>query len=225
MKNTKILNYKTSGEGETIVFLHGYLESMEIWNQTFLSLKEKCKIILIDLPGHGKSPVFSNIHSMDFMAEKVNEVLEIEKVEKISLFGHSMGGYVALAFAALFPEKLNKLVTIHSHPFADGEEKLKDRTREVELILSGKKQLIFSVSIPRLYADINLDAMKEKIDFSKRIADEMQEDAIAAALEGMKLRTDKTEIFSDKRFQKHIIIGRHDNLIPADKLINFAEEN
>lgn len=220
-----MLNYNTTGQGPCAIFLHGYLESGEIWNGVKEKLKDNYKIIIPDLPGHGKSKVYSEVHSMEFMAEKVLEILNKENVEKCTMFGHSMGGYTALAFAGLFPERLNKLVLVHSHPFADSTEKIKDREREIELILAEKKHLLLSTSIPRLYANSNLESMKEKISISMKIAESMSDKAIIAAINGMKTRTDKTDIFKTKSFSKHLILGKEDNLISYREMMNFAIEN
>ena len=97
--------YKVDGSGPAIVFLHGFMEDHSIWDEFVEQIAEKYRCICIDLPGFGKSGVFREIHTMDFMAGKVWEVLKKEHVSKCILIGHSMGGYVSLAFAKLFSEK------------------------------------------------------------------------------------------------------------------------
>lgn len=221
----KKISYSIEGDGETIVLLHGYLESKEIWEETVQFLKNKFKIITIDLPGHGETDVFSDTHSMDFMAETVMYCLKTENINRIGLLGHSMGGYVSLAFAEKYPEMLSGLVLIHSHPFSDNAEKKLLREKESELIKSGKKNLILSAAIPNLYANKNQGNYKSSIERSMKIAMKTPDSGIIAALKGMKSRPDRSKIIREAAFPVLLMIGLLDNLIPAERLIAFPDEN
>ena len=86
----------SSSNGPCIVLLHGFLESLCIWDEFVNELSKDFKVLTIDLPGHGKTENFSEVHTMEFMAETVKAVLEHLKIEKCVLIGHSMGGYVRL---------------------------------------------------------------------------------------------------------------------------------
>ena len=96
-RNTQ-LYYTSKGIGNPIVLLHGFLESSNIWNFFIPSLSEKRQVICIDLPGHGKSGNLDEVHSMELMADAVYHVLSHLKIEKVTLVGHSMGGYVEFGF-------------------------------------------------------------------------------------------------------------------------------
>src|SRR5690554_2620694 len=102
-KGTRI-HYKVSDKGPSLVLLHGFLESSTMWATVSPMLSQKNTVINIDLPGHGKSEVASKIHSMELMAEIVHHVLENTETKTATFIGHSMGGYVSLAFAELYPE-------------------------------------------------------------------------------------------------------------------------
>ena len=82
------------------------------------------------MPGHGRSGIIDNIHTMDLMAESINHLLNELKIKKCVIIGHSMGGYVTLAFLEKFKEKLLGFSLFHSVPFGDTDEKKKDRDRE-----------------------------------------------------------------------------------------------
>ncbi|MFO7719364.1 MAG: alpha/beta fold hydrolase, partial [Gillisia sp.] len=101
-ENTPIF-YSTKGTGNPLVFLHGFLESTKIWEPFIEKLSAKRQVICIDLPGHGKSGNISDIHTMELMADAVHAVLKHLRIEQVSLVGHSMGGYVSLAFLEKFP--------------------------------------------------------------------------------------------------------------------------
>ena len=112
-KNTGI-RYKAEGSGTTIVLLHGYLESSDIWDKFSGELKHEFRVISIDLPGHGKSGIVADIHTMEIMAETVNAVLDELDIDKCILIGHSMGGYVTMAFADLYLKNLSSVKPIPS---------------------------------------------------------------------------------------------------------------
>lgn len=121
-KNTKI-SFTDSGEGNSIVLLHGFLENKKMWTEYVELFSKKYRVITIDLLGHGESDSLGYVHEMEENANAVNEVLENLKIEKAIILGHSMGGYVALAFAELYPQKIQKLVLLNSTSKEDSAEK------------------------------------------------------------------------------------------------------
>ena len=102
-KNTKI-SYTEQGKGNAVILLHGFLENSTMWKYLVPVLTQKNRVICIDLLGHGQTDCLGYIHSMEDMADAVHHVISELKIRKAILVGHSMGGYVALAFAALYPE-------------------------------------------------------------------------------------------------------------------------
>ncbi|WP_238785047.1 alpha/beta fold hydrolase [Blattabacterium cuenoti] len=125
---TNIINFKTKGKGIPVVLLHGFMESLEIWNYVYDNISKKYKIISIDLPGHGKSifPLKENtVFTMEKTAEIVKKILEKENIQKAVFVGHSMGGYVALAIAEKYPEIFLGLCLLHSTTKSDTFEKKK----------------------------------------------------------------------------------------------------
>ena len=130
----KTVNYKIEGSGPALVLLHGFLENIHIWDDFSSALSKLNKVISIDLPGFGKTDVFSEIHTMEFMADVVNAVLEEEKINYCLLAGHSMGGYVSWAFAEKYGEKLKGLVLFHSHAAGETDESRANRNRTIEIV-------------------------------------------------------------------------------------------
>src|SRR5690606_3968227 len=121
--------YSSKGHGKPLVLLHGFLETSKIWDPYIEELAAKRQVICIDLPGHGDTGVFGEVHSMELMAQVVNIVLEELNVSRATITGHSMGSYVSLAFAELYPEKISGLVLMNSVPVADTEEKRINREK------------------------------------------------------------------------------------------------
>ena len=133
------ISYLVEGEGEALVFLHGYLEAKEIWNDFSQRFSGNYKVICIDIPGHGDSGILGDVHEMDEMAAVTDAVLQHEKIDLCVLFGHSMGGYAVMSFVKNYPDKLKGYCLFHSTCFADNEEKKNNRDREIALVKCGKK--------------------------------------------------------------------------------------
>ena len=123
------LHYRDEGRenAQTLVLLHGYLQNLDIWSSYILTYMRHMRVITIDLPGHGYSECFSEEHTMELMARTVKAVLDDADVEQCVMVGHSMGGYVALAFADLYPHHLRGLGLINSHALADTQEAIERR--------------------------------------------------------------------------------------------------
>lgn len=213
------------GTGIPAVLLHGYLESSEIWKSFSDELKQYFRIIRIDLPGHGESEILHKIYTMEQLAETVRFVLDVLFIDKCILIGHSMGGYVTLAFKELYPERLLGFSLFHSTPFSDTLEKKQSRDREIELVKQNKKDLIINTNIPIVFADDNLDTMKDDVERAKEIARKTPDEGIIAALEGMKLRPDRSEVIKNSHIPFMLILGKKDNHIPYKDVKSKLEIN
>lgn len=212
-----MLYYEVKGEGHPVVLLHGYLENLKMWNSISDELSKFYKIISIDLPGHGKSKVYEKIHTMEFMAEKVAEVFEELHIAQSVLVGHSMGGYVTLAFAELFPERMKGLILLNSTTLPDSEEKKTQRLKAVETAQRNFDALV-KMSIPTLFAENNRESLKEEMEFAKELARETSIEGTTAALLGMRERPDRTQILEKSACPVGILIGKYDQAINPEEL-------
>ena len=213
-KSTKI-SYRIEGNSENaVVFLHGYLEAKEIWNDFAQKLSVDYKLVLIDMLGHGNSGTIGEEHKMSVMAETVKLVLDQENIKSCVLVGHSMGGYIALEFAKNYGQMLSGFCLFHSQAYADSDEKKKNRNREIKLVKDGKYNLIVDTNIPNMYAEGIKTKFIDKLKISKEIAKAIKPEGVIAALNGMKNRNENLDVI--KKFTKPIlfIAGKKDNLIP-----------
>lgn len=208
--------YSDSGTGSVIVLLHGYLESSRIWNGFATELEDNFRVITIDLPGCGQSDVYGEIHSMEFMATAVKELADSLSVGKFFLAGHSLGGYVALAFLELFPEELTGYCLFHSTPFADTQETINKRNREVKIVRMGKKNLMYPENVTRMFAASNLEKFSEALNRSKEIASEIPAEGIIAVLNGMIGRPSRLSQMENGRVPCLWILGSMDNYIQCE---------
>ena len=210
------LKFRDEGKGEVVVLLHGYLESLDIWGDFGSKLAEHYRIVTIDLPGHGGSGLFSKIDTMAVMADAVEFILQELGIGRSVVVGHSMGGYVTLAFAEIFPEMTTGFCLFHSHALADTEEKKLNREREIELVRSGKKMQIIHTNIPKAFADDNLEKFAGEVDKAKKIADSTSDEGIIMSLIGMKSRPDRTRVLKESSVPILYVAGKKDNYIPFE---------
>jgi pimeloyl-ACP methyl ester carboxylesterase len=210
------IHYTESGNGTVIVLLHGYLESSEVWNSFMEKLAKEFRIISIDLPGHGLSDVYNETHTMEFMSTVVKELLDSLNIKKVFLTGHSLGGYVALAFLELYPEYLSGYCLFHSQPFADAPPALEKRRREIEIVRMGKKNLMYPDNVIRMFAPSNLETFSDALQKSKDIASGISGEGIIAVLNGMMIRPSRQSLMEEGRVACLWILGSMDNYIPCD---------
>ena len=216
------LVYSDYGEGKCIVLLHGYLERGKIWQAFTEQMPAGFRFIVPDLPGHGDSGIWGRVHTMDELAAALRAILDAEGIPKIFLAGHSMGGYVCMAFADLFPERLAGYALVHSTPFADTDEKRENREREISLVLCGKKRQIVLVNIPKAFASDNLDRMSPQVESLKQMALMSPDDGMIALLNGMKERPDRTAVLQNPELPLLLIGGMKDNYIPVEVFEKLA---
>lgn len=204
--------YTIEGQGPVLVLLHGFLESSTIWDSFILKMASGKTIITIDLPGHGKSDCLSEVHSMELMAEVVNVVLKENEIEVATFIGHSMGGYVALAFAELYTDKVDKLVLLNSTTAKDSKERKRNRDRAIKIIGQNPEAFI-SMAISNLFIESERDQYAREIQKMKEEANTFPIKGITAAILGMRNRTDRSFVLKKFNKEKLMICGLKDPLI------------
>jgi pimeloyl-ACP methyl ester carboxylesterase len=207
------MHYNDVGKGEVIVLIHGYLETSETWSSLAKKLSRNFRVISVDLPGHGKSDTCAGTYSMEFMANVLNEMLKSLNIYKVFLTGHSLGGYVTLAFAELFTDKLSGYCLFHSQPFADTEETLNKREREISLALDGGKDLFYTENVRKMFATTNLEKFSDSLEQAMKVASSIPGEAIAAVLRGMMARPSRALLMEEGRVPCLWILGALDNYI------------
>jgi pimeloyl-ACP methyl ester carboxylesterase len=216
-KNTKI-HYSTIGKGKAIVLLHGFLENSTMWNDVSAELSKKYKVITIDLLGHGKTENHGYVHTMEDQANMVKALLNHLKLRKYILIGHSMGGYVGLAFSKLFSQNIKGLCLMNSTALPDSEEKKINRDRAIEAVKQHHKTFV-RIAIPMLFSEKNRKLFPSEIKEVTNEALKISAQGIIAALEGMKIREDTTSLLKEAQFPIQLIIGKQDPALDYNSLI------
>jgi pimeloyl-ACP methyl ester carboxylesterase len=214
------IHYKVEGKlhQHAIVLLHGFTESLDIWDDFSAELSVDFKVICIDLPGHGSSGCIGETHTMELMADVVKTILDKEKVKKCVIIGHSMGGYVTLAFAEKYPKYMQGLGLFHSSALPDTQEGKINRAKAIEAI--GKNHSGFVMNfIPDLFAPCHRKPLKKKIDILIDKASEMSKQSIIASQRGMMERGDKRDVLKKAIYPVLFIAGKQDTRIPFEKVL------
>ncbi|WP_136480449.1 alpha/beta fold hydrolase [Cognatitamlana onchidii] len=211
--------YTDSGKGAAVVFLHGFLENSKIWNPFVKVLSKKYRVICIDMLGHGKSECLGYIHTMEMMAETVEAILKHLRIRRSIIFGHSMGGYVGLAYAEKNPDAIKGLCLVNSTANADTPEKKLNRNRAIKTVKANHKTFI-RVAINNLFRPKNRKLFKEQIKCLIAEAQQTPLQGIVAALEGMKIREDREALLHFTPFKKMLIASKKDPVLDFDTLKN-----
>jgi pimeloyl-ACP methyl ester carboxylesterase len=214
-KNTQI-SYSDTGKGTAVVLLHGFLENKTMWDLYVSELSKKNRIITIDLLGHGETESLGYVQTMEENADVVHDVLSKLRIRKAILVGHSMGGYVALAFAELYPEKMKALVLLNSTSKEDSPERKKNRDRAIKAVKKDYETFI-RLSIANLFSEDNREILTAEIEEVKTQALKTPLQGIVASLEGMKIRKDREILLHTTSYPKLLILGE------KDPVLNYKE--
>lgn len=215
------IRYSDTGKGRAVVLIHGFLESLDMWDQIAAILSKRYRVIAIDLPGHGQSSCIGYIHDMNMMAGAVHTVMNNLRLRRYAIIGHSMGGYAAMAFSELFSDNVKGICLLHSTPLPDSATKKKDRDRLIELVKNSKLTFILEL-VENLFAPENRRHYKKEISKFKRIAAGTSPRSVAATLEGIKLRPGREWILQFAKYPFMIIAGKKDTVIDINALYEQA---
>ena len=199
-----------------VVLLHGYLESMIVWDEFVDLLKDKVRVVTLDLPGHGISNVIGEVHTMEYLAKCVGDAMIALGIEHYSVVGHSMGGYVSLAMLDNYRDHIDSIVLLSSTTSADSQEKCDRRRREIELIKAGKKNTLARLVPHAGFAPENIKRLADYIEDISELILMTEDEGVIAILGGMIERKSRGEDLLKSGIAHMFIFGRHDYYIPED---------
>ncbi len=222
-KNAKI-HFTDEGTGEVILLLHGFLENATMWNDLAYQLIKTHRVVCVDLLGHGKSESLGYIHTMETMADALFSVLQHLKIERVTIIGHSMGGYVSLALLEAHPNLINALCSMNSTAAADSSEKKRNRDRAI-LAVKNNYETFVSLYIANLFRPKSKTLYKEAYKNVKLEALKTPVQSIIASLEGMKIRKDRLELFKKSSLRKLVILGKKDAILDCKLQRSYYENS
>jgi pimeloyl-ACP methyl ester carboxylesterase len=219
----KIINYESSpvfyrveGEGFPVVLIHGFAEDGTIWQNQIAHLTKSFKLIVPDLPGSGNSPFNSKLITIDDLADCVKFILDKEKISTCIIVGHSLGGYITLAFAEKYPSTLKALGLFHSTAYADSEEKKLARKKGIEFIKKNGSRDFIKQSVPNLFSEEFNQKHPEIVNELIERYNNFNPDSLVSYYDAMMKRPDRTQQL--KSFKKPVlfIAGEKDRAVPIE---------
>ncbi|EWG13206.1 alpha/beta fold hydrolase [Cytobacillus firmus] len=218
--NGAAISYYDEGTGEPLVLLHGFCGSKDYWGRVIPLLAEDFRVIAVDLPGHGESGLPEGELSIEKMAEAIKEAIDELELDKVSLFGHSLGGYVTLAFAEAYGDNLKSFSLIHSTASPDSEEGKKGRDVAAGKIDKEGMESFINGLVPKLFAPG--EKHPDEIQLAKEIGYRTRAEGAKAALKAMKQREDRSHVLKRTELPVLIVAGDQDQIVPPEK--SFAVE-
>lgn len=216
------LSYYKEGEGQPIVFIHGFPEDATMWFDVMGKFSNQYKTIAIDLPGAGKSHASIEELSMEAMAFCIYEVLLYEHIEELLLVGHSMGGYVALEFLEKYNSMVKGMSMIHSTATPDTAEKSNTRLKAINIINKGGKDAFINQMIPNLFSTSFKKTNYNIVESLIKSSVKMKGESLVAFYNAMINRSNKSNILLDKDLPVQWIIGEDDMVTPCSTIIQHC---
>lgn len=206
------IGYRISGSGKPVILIHGFGEDGDVWKNQVPFLEKHCTLIIPDLPGSGKSELITDM-SIEGMAGCIKAITDEEKINSATVLGHSMGGYITLAFAEKKPALINAFGLIHSSAYADSEEKKEARRKSIEFIKAHGAYDFLKTAIPGLFyqPENNKDCealVEAGINFTP--------EALIAYYTAMINRPDRTAVLTSYTQPILFIMGQYDKAVPFE---------
>ena len=211
------LAYQEQGQGKALILIHGFPFDHTIWEDVTALLGGKARIILPDLRGFGKSPIPDGIYTMRLMAEDIAALMDRLGIEKAVLAGHSMGGYISLAFAQAYPDRLSGLALVTSQAEADSPERRQGRYRLADEIKRKGMKAVVSANLERYSPHIEV---RER---SRAIMLASPKKGAIAALKGMAERPDMLEFLSHLKVPGVVVAGGADVIVSPEKAREMSQ--
>jgi pimeloyl-ACP methyl ester carboxylesterase len=205
------LAYTRQGQGTPLVLIHGYPLDHSIWDETAALLSGTFDLILPDLRGFGASASPADPYTMADMASDLAELLDKLGIQQAALAGHSMGGYVALAFARAYPLRLRGLGLVSSQVLADKPEGREGRYKTAASVAENGVQVVAEAMTPKLSADAKVQARV------RSLIEQQTPAGVIGALKAMAGRPDSSDLLSSLSVPLVLIHGDADVLIPIER--------
>lgn len=211
------LSYEEHGQGIPVIFLHGFPFDHTIWQPLAPLMQGDARLILPDLRGFGGSPVTEGVYSMRLLADDVLALMDKLSIDRAILVGHSMGGYVALAFAQAYPNRLAGLGLVATQAAADTPERRQSRYKTADSVKHKGARVVASTMVSTLTPRTELVQPITDLILKTHPA------GIVGALKGMAERHDLTGVLSTIQVPAVVIAGEDDQLMGIDRSETLAQ--
>jgi len=210
----KNLCYHEYGAGHPVVLIHGFAEDSGIWKDQVAFLQHKFRVLVPDMPGSGESTYNDRLVTIEDFAEAIKNMLDKEKIGETVLIGHSMGGYIALAFAEKYSQRLTGLGLFHSTAYADSEEKKAARRKSIGFIREYGVPEFVKSTMPNLFSGEFNANQPETISKLVNKYSYFSPEALITYYEAMIMRPDRRKVLKELNKPILFICGEEDKAVP-----------
>jgi pimeloyl-ACP methyl ester carboxylesterase len=209
------MEYEDQGLGAPVLLIHGYPFNHSLWDPQIKELQKTARLLAPDLRGFGGSDPVRGSYTMDLLAQDCHEFLNnIGVKQPVVVGGLSMGGYVALAFYRLFPERVMALLLTATRAAPDSAEAQAGRTKNVEVALELGAPAIAEAMLPRLMSPKTYSRQPDLVAFARDMMESASVEGIVGALLGMRDRPDSTPTLSQIDKPTLVMHGADDQIVP-----------
>lgn len=213
---------KSKSAAAQLMLVHGFPERGHIFQRQIAALADHFTLLIPDLPGSGNSPYNALLSTTSDFADGLLAALDAEQIDKIVLIGHSMGGYIALAFAQKYPERLSGLGLLHSTAYSDSDEKKANRLKAIQTMEKYGGPAFLKPMIPTLFGQAFKAKHPEFIRDMIESGNNFETRALQQYYQMMHDRKDKTAVIAQLRKPILFISGTEDKAAPAADLMTQA---
>jgi pimeloyl-ACP methyl ester carboxylesterase len=211
-----LLSYNDFGAGMPLVLIHGFCETKAIWDNYAPTLSLQYRVICIDLPGFGESALDADHCSIESMADEVAHLLNTLQITHCVMIGHSLGGYVSLAFAAKYAKMLLGLGMFHSTAYADKPEKQENRNKTMLYIQEHGVPAFIKPFVPALFFHTSRKRLEKEIEATIQIGLQTKLETVLAVTKAMRDRVDRTHVLENLKIPVLYIVGKQDSAVPFE---------
>lgn len=219
------LTYQVLGSGKPVMLLHGFAEDSEVWQSQIDFLQSHYQLFIPDLPGTGSSEFLKPVDTvegfshLEYYAELIYQLMLKEKITEFILLGHSMGGYITLAFAEKYPQYLKGFGLIHSTAFADNTNKKKTRDATIAFLAKHRTYELLKTSLPNLFSKKYKENHREKVQYFIEKYSTINSKVLQVYTKAMKTRPDRTSVLNNAQVPVLFIMGEEDTAAPLQDLL------
>ncbi|GIW84677.1 MAG: alpha/beta fold hydrolase [Thermogemmata sp.] len=202
------------GQGRPVVWLHAFPLDRGMWEpQLQPLLAAGYRVITVDLPGFGESPVQAG-WTIDSAADALAELLEVLQVPAAVVGGESMGGYVALALARRHPHSLSGLILADTRAGSDDAAARARRQETIEAIRQKGPAALLETLVPKLISDATRQSRPHVLETIRTLTLRQTTQGLIDALIALRDRPDAAPYLPNIRVPTLVIVGEYDTITP-----------